>query len=159
VDDGLIPAAPGTRPFDGEGVPTRRTPVIERGYLRSYLLDTYSGRKLGMRSTANASGPNNFYLEPGPHSVEEILASVEKGLLVTATMGQGFNAATGDFSRGAFGLWIEHGQVVHPVAEVTISGNLGTMLRNVEMVGNDLHLRHSVIGPTIKIAEMTVAGL
>ncbi|MBC7187746.1 MAG: TldD/PmbA family protein [Calditrichaeota bacterium] len=158
VDDGLFPAGPGTRPFDGEGVPTRKTAVIEQGVLRSYLLDTYSGRKLGMRSTGNASGVNNFYLAPGPYAPEEIIASVEKGLLITGTMGWGFNPVTGDLSRGAFGLWIEHGQIVHPVAEVTISGNLASMLRSVEMVGNDFRLRRSIIGPTIKIAEMTVAG-
>ncbi len=158
VDDGLVPAGPGTRPFDGEGVPTRRTTVIGQGRLCSYLLDTYSGRKLGMPSTGSASGPTNFFIEPGPHSPEAILASVEKGLVVTSTLGQGFNPVTGDLSRGAFGLWIERGEIVHPVAEVTISGNLGAMLRGVEMVGNDFSLRHSVIGPSIKIAEMTVAG-
>lgn len=158
VDDGLAPGGPGTRPFDGEGVPTRRTTVIHQGRLCSYLLDTYSGRKLGIPSTANASGPTNFYLEPGPQPPEALLASVEKGLLVTSTMGQGFNPVTGDLSRGVFGLWIERGEIVHPVAEVTISGNLGTMLRGVEMVGNDFSLRRSVIGPSIKIAELMVAG-
>ncbi|MCR4439517.1 MAG: TldD/PmbA family protein [bacterium] len=158
VDDGLFSAGPGTRPFDGEGVPTRKTVVIEQGVLRSYLLDTYSARKLGMQSTGNASGVNNFHMAPGPHAPGEIIASVDKGLLVTGTMGWGFNPVTGDLSRGAFGLWIERGQIVHPVAEVTISGNLASMLRNVEMVGNDFRLRRSIIGPTIKIAEMTVAG-
>lgn len=158
VDEGLIPGALGTRPFDGEGVPTRTTVVIENGLLRSYLLDTYSARKLGMRSTGNASGPTNLYLAPGPHSPEDIIASVDKGLLVTSTMGSGFNPVSGDFSRGAFGLWIEGGEVVYPVAEVTISGNLGRMLEGIEMVGNDLELRRSVIGPTVKIGELTVAG-
>ncbi len=159
VDEGLVPRAPGTRPFDGEGVPTRKTVVIEGGYLRNYLLDTYSARKLGMRSTGNASGPTNLYLAPGQHAPEEIIATVDRGLLVTGTMGWGFNPVTGDLSRGVFGLWIEGGQVAYPVAEVTISANLGGMLRGIEMVGKDLHLRRSVIGPTLKVAEVTVAGL
>jgi len=159
VDNGLLPGAPGTRPFDGEGVPVRKNVVVDRGVLKTYLTDAYSGRKLKMKSTANASGANNFYLEKGKYSPEEIIKSVNNGLLLTSTMGQGTNPATGDYSRGAFGMWIENGKITFPVAEITISGNLAQMLKNIEMVGNDLRFDRSITGPTVKIGEMTVSGI
>jgi PmbA protein len=143
-DDGTIPAALGSKPFDGEGLPTRRTAVVEGGVLRSYLLDTYTARKLGMRSTGNAArsageppsvSPTNFYLEPGPYTPEEIIASVPHGLYVTELIGFGVNQVTGDYSRGAVGLWIEHGELTYAVEEVTIAGNLRQMLAQVEMIG------------------------
>ncbi|MFZ5518726.1 MAG: TldD/PmbA family protein [Candidatus Zhuqueibacterota bacterium] len=158
VDDGLMPGAPGTRPYDGEGVPVRKNVVVENGVLKTYLTDTYAGRKLDMKSTGNASGANNFYLEKGAFSQQDIIRSVQNGLLLTSTMGQGTNPVTGDFSRGAFGMWIENGEIAYPVAEITISGNLATMLKNIEMIGNDLRFNSSIAGPTIKIAEMTIAG-
>lgn len=158
VDDGLLPGGLSTSPFDSEGVPSRRTVVLEKGVLKSYLLDTYHGRALKMNSTGNAGGPTNFYLQAGTSKPGDILKSVEKGLLLTGTMGQGTVATSGDISRGAFGLWIEKGEVVHPVAEITISTNLGQLLKNVVMVGNDLEFRQSIAGPTVKIAEMTVGG-
>ena len=159
IDDGLMPGAPGTKPFDGEGVPIRNNVVVEKGILKTYLTDTYSGRKLKMKSTGNASGANNFYLEKGEFSSEEIIKSVDNGLLLTSTMGQGTNPATGDFSRGAFGLWIENGKIAYPVAEITISGNLAQMLNSIEMIGNDLRFNRSIAGPTVKIREMTVSGI
>jgi len=158
VDDGLMPGAPGTRPYDGEGVPIRKNVVIENGVLKTYLTDTYSARKLAMKSTGNASGANNFYMEKGAFSQSDIIRSVQNGLLLTSTMGQGTNPVTGDFSRGAFGMWIENGEIAYPVAEITISGNLATMLKNIDMIGTDLRLNSSIAGPTIKIAEMTIAG-
>jgi len=162
VDDGLLPGRLGTSPFDAEGVPSQRTVVVDKGVLKSYLLNTYAARKLGLKTTGNSDGggvsPNNFYLEPGPHAPEEIIRSCAKGLLLIRTLGHGLNPVTGDISRGAFGLWIENGEIAYPVSEITISGNLGEMLRNVEMVGNDLEFRGAVCGPTVKIAEMTVAG-
>jgi PmbA protein len=158
VDDGLIPAGPGTRPFDAEGVPTRRTPILAGGVLQNYLLDTYHARKLGLKSNGHAGGTTNFLLEAGSASREEILQSVEKGLLLTGTLGQGTVATTGDISVGAFGLWIEKGETAFPVAEITLSGNLGEILKGVEKVGGDLELRRSVAGPTLKIASMTVGG-
>jgi len=157
-DDGLLPGAPGTKPFDREGVPTRKTPVIEKGILKNYLMDTYAARKLNMRSTGNASGPNNFYLTAGKSTPEEIVRSVDSGLLLTGTIGFGLVPTTGDISRGAFGMWIENGEITYPVAEITISGNLGTILQEIEMVGNDLEFKRSVTGPTIKIKEMTIGG-
>ena len=167
VDDGGLPGGLGSRPFDGEGQPTRRNLVVERGCLRSYLLDTYSGRKLGLPSTGNASrgagsapgvGPTNLSLEPGTQSLEEIIAATPRGLLVTELIGQGFNPVTGDYSRGAAGLWIEGGEIVHPVEEVTIAGNLGEMLRALDAVGRDLLWLGSIASPSLRIAAMTLAG-
>lgn len=158
VDDGLLKGGLGTEPFDGEGVPCRLVPVIEKGVLKSYLLDTYWGRKLKMRSTGNSNGPNNLHWKAGTSTPAEIIKSVDRGLLLTGTIGLGLMPTTGDMSVGAFGLWIEKGEIVHPVAEVTISGNLGELLKGVQMVGNDLELRDSIDGPTIKVAEITVGG-
>ncbi len=166
-DDGRMPGGLGSRPFDGEGLPTRKTTVVERGVLKSYLLDTYSGKKLGLASTGNASrgvgespsvGPTNFYLAPGTKSPEEIIASVRQGLYVTELIGFGINMVTGDYSRGVCGFWIEHGELAYPVEEITIAGNLKQMLADIEMIGSDLVFRGRIASPTIKIAEMTIAG-
>ncbi|MGD9764939.1 MAG: TldD/PmbA family protein [Candidatus Binatia bacterium] len=167
IDDGTLPGALGSKPFDGEGLPTRRTPVVESGKLVSYLCDTYSARKLSTHSTGNAArpvgdsphvSPNNFFLAAGPMPPEAIIGSVTSGLYVTELMGFGVNATTGDYSRGASGLWIENGQLAYPVSEITIAGNLLQMFQDIEAVGNDLSMRHSVDAPTLKIAKMTVAG-
>jgi PmbA protein len=167
VDDGRMPGGLGSRPFDGEGLPTRRTVVIEKGVLASYLLDTYTGRKLGLASTGNASrslgqrpavGPMNFYIRPGTASAEEIIRSVDRGLYVTEMIGFGVNLVTGDYSRGAVGMWIEKGELAYPVEEITIAGNLKEMLRDLEMIGKDLEWRSSIASPTLKIGRMTVAG-
>ena len=166
-DDGRMPRGFGSRPFDGEGLPTRKTPVIERGVLKSYLLDTYSGRKLGMASTGNASrgvgdspsaGPTNFYLVPGAVPPKDIIRSVTRGLYVTELIGFGINMVTGDYSRGAAGFWIENGELAYPVEEITIAGNLKRMFLDVDMIGNDLEFRGRIASPTIKIGEMTIAG-
>jgi PmbA protein len=162
VDDGLMPGKLGTRPFDSEGVPSQKTVVVEGGILRRFLCNIYAARKLKLSTTGNAEGtgvsPNNFYLQPGEKSPEDIIASTPKGLILTRTLGHGLNPTTGDISRGAFGLWIENGEIAYPAAEVTIAGNLETILKNIEIVGNDLNFRTAVCGPTIKVAEMTVAG-
>lgn len=158
IDDGTLPGGIGTKPFDAEGVPTQKTVVMEKGILRNYLMDTYAARKLGMKSTGNASGANNLYLAAGTSTPDEIIKSVGKGLLLTGTIGFGLVPTTGDISRGAFGLWIEKGEIAFPVSEITISGNLGQILRGIQMVGNDLKFKDSITGPTMKIAEMTVGG-
>ncbi len=172
VDDNLmvLPSGAGgfgTSPFDGEGLPSRRTVVVENGVLRSYLLNTYTARKLGLKSTHNASrglagapgvGAGNLYLEPGASSAEQIIGEVKAGLYVTGLMGFGVNTVTGDYSRGAAGLWIENGELTHAVEEVTIAGNLAEMLRNVTAIGNDLVFRGAVASPTLRIDGMTIAG-
>jgi PmbA protein len=157
----------GTSPFDGEGLPSQRTVVVEAGVLRNYLLNTYTARKLGMKSTHNASrglagapgiGCGNLYLEPGTSAPDQIIGDVQAGLYVTGLIGFGVNTVTGDYSRGATGLWIENGVLTHAVEEVTIAGNLAEMLRNVTAIGNDLEFRGSVASPTLRIDGMTVAG-
>ncbi|MGB8029050.1 MAG: metallopeptidase TldD-related protein [Terracidiphilus sp.] len=172
VDDNtmLLPSGVGgvgTSPFDDEGLASQRTVVVERGVLQNYLLNTYTARKLGMKSTHNAArglagapgiGCGNLFLEPGTLAPEEIIAEVPAGLYVTGLMGFGTNLVTGDYSRGATGLWIENGQLTHAVEEVTIAGNLAEMLRNVTAIGNDLVFRGSVASPTLRIDGMTIAG-
>jgi len=166
-DNGRLVGGLGSRPFDGEGLATRKNVVLENGVLSSYLLDTYSGRKLGMSSTGNAArsiGENpsvsttNFFLRPGATTLQEIISSVKQGLYITELIGFGVNMVTGDYSRGASGFWIENGELVYPVEEVTIAGNLKNIFENIEVVGNDLEFRGRMASPTIKIAEMTVAG-
>jgi PmbA protein len=166
-DDGRLPGGLASLPFDGEGVATRRTPVVDGGILTSYLFDSYSARKLGAATTGNAArsvadsphvSPTNLFLEAGDTPPEDIVRSVRSGLYVTALMGFGVNPVTGDYSRGASGLWIENGEVAYPVEEITIAGNLLRMLQDIEVVGSDLLLRHAVSSPTIKIGKLTVAG-
>jgi PmbA protein len=166
-DDGRVVGGLGSRPFDGEGLPTRKTTVVERGILKSYLLDTYSGRKLGLASTGNASrsvgenpsvGPTNFYLAPGTKTAQDIIKTVKQGLYVTELIGFGINIVTGDYSRGAAGFWIEGGELAYPVEEITIAGNLKDMFAGIEMIGSDLAFRGRIASPTVKIAEMMVAG-
>jgi PmbA protein len=157
----------GSSPFDGEGLPSLRTVIVEKGVLQSYLLNTYSARKLGMKSTHNASrglagapgiGCGNLYLEPGLQTPEQIIAEIPAGLYVTSLMGFGVNTVTGDYSRGATGLWIENGTLTHAVEEVTIAGNLAEMLKNVTAIGSDLVFRGAVASPTLRIDGMTIAG-
>jgi PmbA protein len=167
VDDGTMVGGFGSSPFDGEGVPTRRTIVIERGVLKSYLLNTYTARKLKLQTTGNAArgltgnpgiGSGNFYLQPGEKTAQEIIRDVRVGLYVTEFLGFGVNLVTGDFSRGASGLWIENGEFTFPVEEITVAGNLKDMFRNVSLIGSDLEFRSSIAAPTLRIEGMTVAG-
>jgi PmbA protein len=167
LDDGLRPRGFGSRPFDDEGIPSSITPVIEKGVLRNYLLSCYSARKLNLRTTGNAArgvsgpptvGPKNFYLAAGPYTSEQILGSVKNGFYVTDLIGFGVNIVTGDYSRGAGGMWIENGELAYPVEEVTIAGNLADMLNHIEMVGSDLEFRSAVASPTFLISGLTVAG-
>jgi PmbA protein len=167
IDDGTLPGLFGTSPFDDEGVPTRRTVVIEKGVLRNYLMNTYTARKLGMKTTGNAArgitgnagiGHGNLYLESGDKSPEGILKSINNGFYVTELMGFGINIVTGDYSRGATGLWIRNGELAFPVSEVTIAGNLIQMLQDLEYIGSDLEFRGSTAAPTLCIREMTVGG-
>jgi PmbA protein len=167
LDDGLRPGGFGSRPFDGEGIPSSITPVIENGVLQNYLLNCYTARKLGLQTTGNASrgiagppgvGPKNFYVPAGAYSPEEILRSVKNGFYVTELIGFGVNTVTGDYSRGAAGMWIERGELAYPVEEVTVAGNLAEMLNHIEMVGSDLTFRSALASPTLLISGLTVAG-
>jgi PmbA protein len=167
IDDGTIPGLFGTAPFDGEGLPTRRTVIVENGVLKNYLLNTYTGRKLSMQSTGNASrglagtpgiGAGNLFLENGSVSPDQLLADVKVGFYVTELMGFGVNMVTGDYSRGAAGLWIEDGELTFAVEEITIAGNLKEMLNNVTAIANDLEFRGAVASPTLRIDGMTIAG-
>ncbi|NOR12736.1 MAG: hypothetical protein GQ545_05735 [Candidatus Aminicenantes bacterium] len=161
-DDGLKPGLLGTTPFDSEGVPSQRTQIIERGILKNYLCNTYAARKLNLKSTGNADGggigPNNFYLHAGTLPPQKIISTLDEGLILIRTIGHGLNPINGDISRGAFGLWVEKGEIVYPVSEITISGNLGSILNSIEKIGNDLEFRSPIAGPTIKISELTIAG-
>jgi PmbA protein len=167
VDDPLIPRAPGSRPFDGDGLACRKNVVVEKGTLKTYLLDTYSGRKLGRASNGCAGrgiggAPHvtstNFILEKGTSKPDEILKGVKRGLYVTEMMGFGFNAVTGDFSRGAGGFLIEDGALTQPVTEITVSANFNDLLGRIDAVGDDLDLRSSTACPTFRVAAMMVAG-
>jgi PmbA protein len=167
IDDGTLPGLFGTSPFDDEGVPSRRTVVIERGVLRNYLLNTYTARKLGMKTTGNAArgitgnsgvGHGNLFLEKGERSPDDIVRGIRQGLYVTELIGSAVNIVTGDYSRGAAGLWIENGEFAYPVSEITIASTLQRMLTDIEYVGSDLEFRGSVATPTLMIREMTVSG-
>jgi len=166
-DSPHIPRAPGSRPFDGDGLPTRVNVVLDRGVLRTVLCDVYSARKLGRESTGSAGrgtgsspGPttSNLIMQPGVTTREQLLASTERGLYVTSMMGFGFNPVTGDFSRGASGFWIENGELTFPVSEVTISANFDDLLKRIDLVADDLVLRSSTACPTFRVSHMTLAG-
>jgi PmbA protein len=167
VDDPLIPRAPGSRPFDGDGLAARRNAVVEAGRLLTYLCDTYSARKLGRRSNGCAGRgvggapyvtTSNFVLQAGASKREAIVREIDRGLYVTDLMGFGFNAATGDFSRGAGGFLIEKGELSRPVAEVTISANFDILWRSIDAVADDLDLKTSTACPTFRVSNMMVAG-
>jgi PmbA protein len=167
IDDGTMKGGFGTSPFDGEGVPTRRTVVIDKGVLTSYLLNTYSGKKLGLQTTGNASrglagtpgiGPGNYFLQPGTKTPQQLIAEVKDGLYVTEFLGMGVNLVTGDYSRGASGLWISGGELTYPVEEITVAGNLKDMFMNISEVANDLEFRGAVAAPTLRIDGLTVGG-
>jgi len=167
IDDGTIPGGFGTSPFDGEGVPSRRTVVIENGVLKSYLLNTYTAKKLGLQTTGNASrglagtpgiGPGNYFLQPGQKTPQQVISEIKEGLYVTEFLGHGANLVTGDYSRGASGLWISGGELAYPVEEITVAGNLKEIFFNISEIANDLEFRGAVASPTIRIDGLTVGG-
>ncbi len=162
VDDGRVPGGLGSSPFDGEGVPTRRTAVFERGVLRTFLYDTYYARKLGATSTGNATGggvgPTNFYLEPGSASLAELIAATPVGVLVMDTIGFATEHASGTYSRGARGFFIEGGELAYPIDEFTIAGQYTNMLAGIDAIANDLRFDAAVVSPSFRVAEMTVSG-
>jgi PmbA protein len=166
VDDPLIRRAPGSRAYDGEGLPSRTNVLISDGELRTFLCDVYAGRKLGRRSTGSATravgggphvGISNLILRPGRTPAAE-LERLERGLYVTDLMGFGFNGATGDYSQGAGGFWIERGERAFPVTEITVSLAFDDLWKRVDAVGDDLDTRSSVQCPTFRVSEMMIAG-
>jgi PmbA protein len=166
IDDATLPGLFGSSPFDDEGVLSRRTVVVEKGVLKSYLLNSYTARKLGLKTTGNASrgitgnagvGPGNFFIEPGVQSPEAMLKNLRTGLYVTELIGGDTNTVTGDYSSGAAGMWIENGELAYPVSEITIAGNMKQMLMDLQ-IASDLEFRGSVASPTLLIQEMMISG-
>ncbi|TVR99491.1 MAG: TldD/PmbA family protein [Rhodospirillales bacterium] len=166
VDDPLRRRGLRSRPFDGEGLPTRRLNVVERGVLQSWILDLRSARQLQLAPTGHASrgtstppspGPSNLYVEPGSVSPEVLMADIREGLYVTELIGFGINGITGDYSRGASGFWIENGALAYPVSEVTVAGNLLDMFAGMT-AADDLVFRYGTDSPTLRIDGMTIAG-
>lgn len=158
IDYGRLIGGVGSMPFDADGVPTRLNTIIKNGVLETYLMGTYSARKLGMKSTGNASGPTNFIIQPTDKTQDDLIKSIDKGILITSTIGQGTDTTTGDISKGAFGLMIENGELTYPVSEITFSGNLGDFLNNIEMIADNPNRGRSIQSPAIKIGEITISG-
>jgi PmbA protein len=144
----------------------RRTVIVDKGVLSSYVLDTYSGRKLGLPSTHHAArdgsgvsvSTTNLYLAAGETKPADMIKGVKNGLYVTELIGFGVNGVTGDYSRGVVGIWIENGELAYPVEELTVAGNLLEMWNAVEAVGNDLVFRDRTSSPTLLIGRMVIAG-
>jgi PmbA protein len=154
-----IAKAAGSAAFDEEGVATRDRELVAGGVLTGYILSSYSARKLGLQTTGNAGGAHNLIVAPtGGGGFSELLAQLGTGLVVTELMGQGVNTVTGDYSRGAAGFWVQNGAIEYPVAEITIAGNLATMLRGIAAVGDDMDVRGGVRIGSVLLEEMTIAG-
>jgi PmbA protein len=171
VDDGTLPGRLGSRPFDGEGLASRRTPIFDEGTFKGFLFDSYSARRSNRESTSNAGrsvafqrgmivgvGPSNLSIEGGSSTPDEVIGGVSDGLYLTDILGFGGNFATGDFSCGAAGMWIENGALSYPVAEITIAGRMQEMLADVDAVGNDVSILDDMAAPTLRIAKMMVSG-
>ncbi|MDR0208126.1 MAG: metalloprotease PmbA [Pseudomonas putida] len=153
-----LPRALGSAAFDGDGLATYAKPFVEKGELVSYLLGTYSGRKLGLPSTANAGGVHNLFVTHGVEDQAALIRRMGRGLLVTELMGHGLNMVTGDYSRGAAGFWVENGEIQFPVQEVTIAGNMKDMFQQIVAIGSDIETRSNIHSGSVLIERMTVAG-
>ncbi len=168
IDDGLRRRGMGSKPFDGEGVPAETRVLVEGGVLRSFIYNTHSARRAGVESTGNASrggftslpgiGTHNLYLKAGPHTPEEILANTQRGLLLKGVTGYGINPVNGNYSGGASGFWVENGQISHPVQGLTIAGSASDILRNIDMMADDLDMARSFTAPTFRVSEMQIGG-
>ncbi len=162
VDDGRVHGLLGSAPFDAEGVLTRRTPVVENGVLQTFLYDSYNARKLGARSTGNSAGgsigPNNFFMEAGERTLDELIHSTKRGILVLDTIGFSTEHATGSYSRGARGMLIVDGELAHPVDEFTIAAPLLQMLAAIDGIANDLRFDATIVAPSFRVSEMTISG-
>jgi PmbA protein len=153
-----LPRALGSAPFDGEGVATSARDLVSGGELKGYVLDSYSARRLGMATSGNAGGVHNLEVDPSAGDQTALLRQMGRGLLVTQLMGQGVNLVTGDYSRGASGFWVEHGEIAYPVDEITIASRLPDMFLGVLAAGNDVDLRGNIRCGSLLVEEMTVAG-
>jgi PmbA protein len=167
IDDGLMPRGLATSPFDGEGVATRKTAIVGDGVLQAFLYDSFTARKAKAKTTGNASrgyrslpgiGTNNLYLAAGDRDPRDIIKEIPDGFYVTAMLGHGANLVTGEYSRGANGLWIENGELTRPVQEVTVAGHMIDMLQQLDAIGSDLSFHGSTGAPTIRFKELTVSG-
>ena len=158
IDNPLLPGKLGSRHFDSEGVEAKPLVLIENGVLKNYMLSTYSANKLGMISNGHSGGISNLILKLGDYPEEELIASVKNGLYLTFMSGQGANIVTGDFSRGAQGIWIRDGKLAEPVSEFTIAGTFSEMLKNLKMIGSEVDERSSILTPAFKIDKMAVSG-
>jgi len=158
VERPLLPRGPGSAAFDGDGVATYEKAFIDRGEVASYVLGSYSARRLGLSSTANSGGVHNVRVEGPSRPVAELIRGIKEGLLITDVMGQGVNIVTGDYSRGAAGFWIVDGEITHPVDEITIAGHLADMYGSLVGLGDDPDTRGNVVTGSLLVEGMTVAG-
>jgi len=148
----------GSAPFDNDGVATQARDIVKDGILLSYILSGYSARKLGMQTTGNAGGVNNFIIDPGQHNLEKLIKEMDTGLLITDMIGFGVNQITGDYSRGAAGFWVENGEIQYPVEEITVAGSLTEMYKQIIAIGNDVDPRGNILTGSVLIENMMVAG-
>ena len=158
TEDPFIKGGFGSSSFDSEGVATQARTLVDNGVLKGYVLSSYSARKLGMQTTGNAGGVHNLTLETGENNLVQLMQQMQKGLLVTELIGHGVNTVTGDYSRGAVGYWVEHGEIQFPVDEITIAGNLKDMFQKITAVGNDIDQRSNIVTPSLLIDNLMVAG-
>jgi len=168
IDDGTIPKGMASTPFDGEGVPTQKRIIIDKGVLQGFMYNTIAAKRAGVESTGNASrggytglpgiGPHSFYIKAGEHTPEEIIKATKTGLLLKGVTGYGINSVNGNFSGGASGFWIENGEIAFPVKGLTIAGNAFDMFNGIDMLGNDLDLNRTFTAPTFRIKEMQIGG-
>jgi PmbA protein len=168
IDDGTRPKGLGSTPFDGEGVPTQKRVIVDKGVLKGFMYNTIVAKRAGVNSTGNASrrdykslpgiGSHNFYMEAGQSSPEEIIKSTRKGLYLKDVTGYGINPVNGNFSGGASGFWIENGKFVFPVKGLTIAGTAESILNGIDMVGNDLDLNRTMTAPTLRVRLMQIGG-
>ena len=169
IDDGTIPRGVGSKPFDGEGVPTQKRILVDAGVLKGFLYNTAVAKRAGLESTGNASrggfrslpgiGFHNLYMAAGESTPEEIVKATANGLLLKGVTGYGINPVNGNFSGGASGFWIENGKIAFPVKGLTIAGSAFEMLNNIDLVGNDLDMNRSFTAPTFRITEMQIGGI
>jgi PmbA protein len=168
IDDGTRPKGMGSVPFDGEGVPTQKRIIVDKGVLKGFMYNTIVAKRAGVRSTGNASrrgftslpgiGAHNFFMVAGKGSPDEIVKATKAGLLLKGVTGYGINPVNGNFSGGASGFWVENGKIAFPVKGLTVAGNAFEMLNGIDMVGNDLDLNRSFTAPTFRIKSMQIGG-